>query len=58
MINEMVARAAQIIAAKNTKEAAARRISAEFPVAAFISKGKLWATYRNEKGMPVSQMLM
>ncbi len=56
MINEMFKRA-NFLVSRLTKEDAARRISAEFHAAGFVSKGKLWVSYRNEKGMPVSQVL-
>lgn len=56
MIKEMIARAKELTS-RMTKERAARFISAEFQAAAYESKGNVWATYRNEKGMSVTQVL-
>ncbi len=56
MVNDMVARAT-VLVARNTKEQAAKKISAEFPAAAYVSKNKLWSSYRNEKGEVRTQVL-
>lgn len=56
MVNEMFKRA-QALVIRNTKEQAAKKISAEFQAAAYVSKGKLWVSYRDEKGVPKTQVL-
>ena len=56
MVNEMFKRAQELVI-RNTKEQAAKKISAEFQAAAYVSKGKLWVSFRNEKGLPMTQVL-
>jgi hypothetical protein len=56
MINEMFKRAQELVI-RNTKDQAAKKISAEFQAAAYVSKGKLWVAFRNEKGLPMTQVL-
>ncbi len=46
-----------LIASKNSFEQTAKKISAEFAAAAYVSRGKIWALYRNEKGEQKTQAL-
>lgn len=57
MINEMFKRTQALVVRTVPKETIAKFISAEFIAAAYVSKGKLWVSYRNEKGLPVTQCL-
>ncbi len=57
MINEMYTRAFELNT-RNTKEQSAKKISAEFHAAAYVSRGSLWVTYRNEKGEVKTQLLV
>ena len=56
-VKEMSIRAGQLLATGNTKESAAAKISAEFHAAAYVSKGKLWASYKDEKGVQTANVL-
>lgn len=48
-VNDLYKRANVLLSTGNTKEQAGRKLSAEFNACAYVSKGKLWAQYRNEK---------
>lgn len=54
---EMSARARTLLNTGNTKEDAARKLSAEFTASAYVSKGKLYASFTNEQGKPTTQAL-
>lgn len=56
-IQEMHARVQTLLASRNTLESMAKKISAEFNGAAYVSKGKLWVSYTNEQGKPAAQAL-
>lgn len=55
--NEMVVRARTLLNTGNTQEMAARKLSAEFSAVSYVSKGKLWASYKDEKGAQKTQVL-
>jgi hypothetical protein len=57
MITEMFKRVRDLSIRAVPKETIAKFISAEFQAAGYVSKGKLWVLYRNEKGLPVTQAL-
>lgn len=56
-INEMHTRAATLLRTGNTKEAAALKLSAEFEATAYVSKGKLWASFVGGSGKQTAQVL-
>lgn len=55
--NEMIVRARTLLATGNTKDTAAPKLSAEFSAVAYVSKGRLWASYKDEKGAQKTQVL-
>jgi hypothetical protein len=55
--SELHARARALVKTGNTKEAAARKLSAEFAASAYVSKGKLWASFIGDGGKPTTQAL-
>lgn len=56
-INEMHARSATLLRSGNTKEQAAVKLSAEFEATAYVSKGKLWASFMGPNGKQSAQVL-
>lgn len=48
-VNELHVRSAYLQQTGNTKEQTGKKLSAEFHACAYVSKGKLWAQYRNDK---------
>jgi len=55
--NELYKRATALLNTGNTKEAAARKLSAEFAASAYVSKGKLFASFIGDGGKPTTQAL-
>jgi len=53
---ELNDRARHLLSTGNTKESAARKLSAEFAASAYVSKGKLFATFLDE-GKPTTRTL-
>lgn len=51
MTKDLINRANQLLSSANTKEQAAKKISAEFKAAAYVSRGSLWAMFADEKGV-------
>ena len=56
-VRELNDRARTLLNTGNTKEGAARKLSAEFAASAYVSKGKLFASFLNEQGKPTTQAL-
>jgi hypothetical protein len=56
-INEIHARANKLLSTGNTKESAAIKLSAEFEATAYVSKGKLWASFVGDNGTRKAQVL-
>lgn len=56
-LKELASRTNTLLSTGNTMEQAAVKISAEFDATAFVSKGKLWASYKDGKGQATSQVL-
>ncbi len=48
-VNELFKRADYLAKTGNNKEQTGKKLSAEFHACAYVSKGKLWAQYRNDK---------
>ena len=57
VVSELHARARALLNSGNTKEAAARKLSAEFAASAYVSKNKLFASFIGEQGKPTTQTL-
>lgn len=57
MIKELSARAVVLMNSGNTKDSAAKKISAEFHAAAYVSKGKLWASFKDDEGKQQTRVL-
>lgn len=56
-VRELNDRARTLLNSGNTKEAAARKLSAEFAASAYVSKNRLFASFTNEQGKPTTQSL-
>jgi hypothetical protein len=54
---ELHNRATTLLSTGNTKESAARKLSAEFAASAYVSKGKLWASFIGDGGKQTTQAL-
>lgn len=55
--NELNTRARALLSTGNSKEQAARKLSAEFAASAYVSKGKLYASFIGDGGKPTTQAL-
>lgn len=56
-VRELNDRARTLLRTGNTKDSAARKLSAEFAASAYVSKGKLFASYTDEQGKQKTQVL-
>lgn len=56
-IAEVYKRAVVLLSTGNTLESSAKKLSAEFSASAYVSKGKLWASYKNANGVALATVL-
>lgn len=57
-VKELSKRAIHLVSTGNTVDDAARKISAEFDAVAYMSKGKLWASYKDLNGKQTASVLI